>query len=284
MQQHGGVARSRKALRMEVSRLRAELARERRRWEQIRVGSPLTRTHFWERLEGGSCDESNRWRWWLSWCPCCKRPLEISAFGGDPEDEKVCMEHIEEGEDGTGSIAEDDGEDTETSPCTRALPHVSPRRFAYAAAIWGSSPGFALGALVLGSALRRSGTEHDLALLHTDEVPASTLTLLAEVWSLHRVDHIEADSALFHLKGTRFDGVFTKLHVFGLCEYEKVLMLDLDLAVLRCPDELFDLPAPAALSRSVNGARPGALIDGRHWFAAEEPDEACARPSAARNM
>ena len=44
-----------------------------------------------------------------------------------------------------------------------------------------------------------------------------------------------------------------KLHALGLVDYSKVLMLDLDLAILASLDELFDLAAPAALCRG--GAR-----------------------------
>ena len=57
-------------------------------------------------------------------------------------------------------------------------------RYAYVAAIWGDGCGFVLGALVLGQALRRSGTKHDLVLLHTGDVPASALGILSALWQL----------------------------------------------------------------------------------------------------
>ena len=146
------------------------------------------------------------------------------------------------------------------------------RRYAYAASLWGANPGFALGALVLGRALRRSGVTHDLVLLHTADVPKSTCTLLSRVWRLKLVDYIDANAGLFRMKGGRFDGVFTKLHVLNLVEYEKVLMLDLDLAILKCPDVLFELQAPAAMHRSVGGMAHGARIDGRNFFAGASVD------------
>ncbi len=43
---------------------------------------------------------------------------------------------------------------------------------------------------------------------------------------------------------------YTIGEVARLVEYSKVLMLDIDFAMLRCPDELFDLQAPAALCRA----------------------------------
>jgi len=39
--------------------------------------------------------------------------------------------------------------------------------------------------------------------------------------------------------------------------------------VLRCPDDLFDLPAPAALWRGQGGIDHGSRIDGRCFFAGE---------------
>ena len=56
------------------------------------------------------------------------------------------------------------------------------------------------------------------------------------------------------LNGNRFVRVFTKLRALGLTDYAKVVMLDVDLLVTQNIDDLFDLPAPAALMR---GPYPG---------------------------
>jgi len=149
------------------------------------------------------------------------------------------------------------------------LPLVTQDRFAYATALWGSNFGFILGALVLGRALRRSGTHHDLVLLHTDDVSSDSQALLSEIWTMRRVEPIDAAPGLFISKGTRFDGVFTKLHVLNLLDYKKILMLDIDLTILQCPDALFDLRAPAALCRGQGSKAHGARIDGRCFFAGE---------------
>lgn len=230
------------ALRAEVATLQERLEWETRRWHTLRVSSPLTDVHFWETLTPEM--NGNYWRWWKIWCPCCKRPLDVTTFSS-----------VE---------AWTQREQPRSLHCSLPEP-----RFAYAASLWGANPGYVLGALVLGQSLRRSGTVHDLVLMHTDEVPRSALKFLAQVWSLKSVDFIDASSDLFTLKGTRFDGVFTKLHALGLVEYTKVLMLDLDLAILECPDKLFQLRAPAALCRGMMGTQHGALIDGRRFFAPE---------------
>lgn len=229
-------------LRSEVARLRRELSAA----ETLRVSSPCTDVVHWSELD--STAWQNRWRYWESWCPCCKRPLCVSSY--------TPLEGAPSG----------------TPPA--AAEHAPPR-LAYVSGLWGASAGYALGALVLGCSLRRRGTppEIDLVLLHTDDVPQSTLALLAEVWILKPVDYVAAHPDLFACKGTRFDAVFTKLHVFGLVEYDKVVMLDLDLAIMRCPDVLFELPAPAALHRTLYGNDHGARIDGRNFFAPGRIDD-----------
>ena len=127
-----------------------------------------------------------------------------------------------------------------------------------------------MGALALAAGLRISGSKHDLVLLHTDDIPQSAVDVLSNVWSLRLVEFVYAHERLFNAVGSRFEGVFTKLHVLGLTEYTKVLMLDLDIAVLGCPDDLFALPAPAALHRRQWGALHGTYIEGRSFLAAEK--------------
>jgi len=128
--------------------------------------------------------------------------------------------------------------------------------------------------MVLGHALeQKSKAKHDRVLLHTSDVPDEALACLEKVWILQRVSYVQASQRLFAGEAGRFAGVFTKLHVLGLRRYTKVLMLDLDLAILDCIDELFDLPAPAALRRGANNWAHGTKIDGRHFFRGDEVSE-----------
>ena len=46
-----------------------------------------------------------------------------------------------------------------------------------------------------------------------------------------------------------------------------ILMLDIDLAILRCPDESFELP-PEAVKRGVTGQKHGTKVKDRYSFAA----------------
>lgn len=59
---------------------------------------------------------------------------------------------------------------------------------------------------------------------------------------------------------------FTKFHVFGLVEYDKVIWLDADMLALRSPDELSLIEAPAGICSlfeaedAAGNARHGELI------------------------
>eukprot|EP00928_Gymnodinium_smaydae_P042363 TRINITY_DN28539_c0_g1_i1.p1 TRINITY_DN28539_c0_g1~~TRINITY_DN28539_c0_g1_i1.p1 ORF type:complete len:631 (-),score=52.82 TRINITY_DN28539_c0_g1_i1:111-1973(-) len=190
-------------------------------------------------------------RAWSSWCPCCRRPVDITLNVSD-----TC-----------------ESQPGETLPF-RVKFWRAPK-FAYVAALWGDQPGFVLGALVLGHALQRtSAAGHDRVLLHTSLVPKGVLQKLQSVWRLRQVSYVDACERCFlGGKTGRFEGVFTKLHALGLTEYTKVLVLDLDLAVRKCLDHLFELDAPAALARGPNDRQHGDRIDGRNFFVGEAGQE-----------
>eukprot|EP00438_Fugacium_kawagutii_P025951 Skav207676 [mRNA] locus=scaffold1857:356458:367282:- [translate_table: standard] len=86
--------------------------------------------------------------------------------------------------------------------------------------------------------------------------------LLEVFWKTRQVEYVEADPKLIRGSEERFKHVFTKLHCFGCDEYEKVVLLDIDLLVRDNIDELKNLTPPCAMRRGhkslpahVNGAR-----------------------------
>lgn len=193
------------AARETVARLHRQLAQQAENWRVLCVASPLTDLQF---TENEPEQQRRDWlRWWKSWCPCCKRPLDITC-------------HM------AAAVSDCRNRKNECSlTTTQANVHDAERdsqcRYAYVSTLWGSNPGFSLGALVLGQSLRRSGTRHDLVLLHTIEVPSQHLQLLSQIWMLKCVDAIDANDMLFSSgrEGSRFSGVFTKLHGLDLVEY-----------------------------------------------------------------
>ena len=226
----------------ENERLNRDLYKMSQCWWQIRVPSPLTDIYF------NGCKvhyDADAYRKWESWCPVCKRPLDTTVFGsqghGQPE---------------------------------RPLDATRHHRYAYVTTLWGTGIKFSLAALVLGQALSNV-SKHARVLLHTNTVPPTCLQVLSKLWELKLVDHIEPSEGLFSTgkTGSRFTGVFNKLHALNLVNFDKVLLLDIDLTVLGCPDPLFNLDAPAALWRGQGQDIPhGCKISGRCFFGGPKDD------------
>ena len=141
----------------------------------------------------------------------------------------------------------------------------------------GNDSGYTLGALALGARLKRMGEkiwpQIDLVLLYTNDIPERTLRILGHLWDLRLVEAVDAADRLFNTVGTRFDKAFTKLHALSLMEYEKVLALDLGIAVTGRLDHLFQMNPPVALHRRTSGNKHGAPIDGRRFFRGEGPND-----------
>jgi len=135
-----------------------------------------------------------------------------------------------------------------------------------------------LGAMVLGASIRKTKSKHDRVCLFTDDVPEEHLIRLSKLWKLRPISHINVamDQLSFPDREERFAHVFTKLQGLGLTDYEKVLMMDIDLLVRQNIDDLFELPAPAALRRGMNDwgmNRHGEKVDGRSFLLGEDKSQ-----------
>mmetsp|Transcript_45401 Transcript_45401/g.135732 ORF Transcript_45401/g.135732 Transcript_45401/m.135732 type:complete len:456 (-) Transcript_45401:1217-2584(-) len=204
-------------------------------WEAV-LSSPLTQHRVHAKLSASQAAES--------FCPCCRRPLDLRLVG--PEDA------------GAGACGD------------VGLP------FAYVSLLFGNSAasaGYALGALALGQSLRASGTQHDLVLLHTSDVPEQFLGALHQsgLWRIREVEYLHGCRMLGNMR--IWEGVFTKLRLFSMTEYQRVLFLDLDMLVLQNIDKLFSLRPPAAMQKGMWQPAHGAPLNGRDFFPTESWNE-----------
>ena len=151
-------------------------------------------------------------------------------------------------------------------------PHPRGSGHAFVTALWGANAGYALGALVLGIRLQELSPHIQRVIVHTDDVPSNYLEAFEKdgLWLLRKVDYIDGVPDLYVSKGNIFDGVFTKLTVWTLEEYEKVLLLDIDIIPLKPLDGLFDLQCPAAMVRGQGYDLHGAEVDGCRFFGTED--------------
>jgi len=200
----------------------------------VRHQQPCTPRRAWSTAASQAAQKC-----WSSFCPCCRRPVDIEISDEPPRQAPVA-------EDARG-------------------------KYAYVITLWGKSHSYVIGALVLGHSIRATGTPHSLVCLHTDDVPENSLALLRRIWDCRLIEHVEATKSLtWAEQADRFEKVFTKLQAMRLVEFEKVLMMDIDLLVTTNIDNLFQLPAPAAMARGMNnwwrGYKHGCPIDGRSFF------------------
>ena len=123
-------------------------------------------------------------------------------------------------------------------------------KYAYVFLLYGNSEYF-LGTLVAGYTLKKTKTIHDSVLMVTSDVPQKQKDILKEYFTkIVEVTYINSHPSNFVKDDTRFTQVFTKLHLYNLTEYDKVLMLDVDIFITQNIDHLFKLPAPSAHYRN----------------------------------
>ena len=196
-------------------------------------------------------------------CPGCGDKMLWSNFLGGPYAKLNSWkcEHYEE----CKSDLENCGEERWfCSACNKDLcrfcyAHWNELPNAFVAVVYGCKISYCIEAAVLGQCLRDVGTKHTRVLMHTDDVPQTWLKVFQDVgWTLEQVGYIDGEVMT---SDQRFRGVFTKLHALKLIQFEKIVLLDVDLLVRKNVDNLFKKKAPCAMRRHANGSLPdGARI------------------------
>lgn len=107
---------------------------------------------------------------------------------------------------------------------------------AYATLLYGDE--FLLGVRVLGKSLRDTGVTKDMVALVSDGVSEAGIRLLeADGWIVQRIELLANPNSN---RPTRFWGVYTKLKIFNMTDYRKVVYLDADTIVTRNIEDLFE--------------------------------------------
>lgn len=119
-------------------------------------------------------------------------------------------------------------------------------QYAYVTVLYGNNI-YLTGALVLGYSLMKTNTELDRVILTTPDVSEEYKSYLKPLYT-HIIDinYTNVSNEIFADNNTRFRDVFTKLECLGLIQYEKIILLDLDMIVAKNIDHLFKLAPPAA--------------------------------------
>lgn len=139
----------------------------------------------------------------------------------------------------------------------------SKSKYAYIMLLMGNSPYF-LGALITGYSLKQVKTKYDIVLMVTPEVPLKQKEILSSIFDrVVEIEHVKINPKIIkNYEITRFQDVFTKLQCLLFVEYEKIIMMDIDMLVVKNMDALFDLNPPSACSTSKHIAH-GEPLTGR---------------------
>lgn len=125
---------------------------------------------------------------------------------------------------------------------------MNKNKYAYVNLMYGDNDYF-LGTLVFIVSLINTKPKYDTLLLYTHDVPKYKLDILKKYYTkMKEITYIDAITSR-----TRFKEIFTKLKIFTLTEYEKIIYLDNDMFVNKNIDHVFDkYDAPAGVALSEN--------------------------------
>ncbi|KAF2287549.1 hypothetical protein GH714_001242 [Hevea brasiliensis] len=106
---------------------------------------------------------------------------------------------------------------------------------AYVTLLYGDE--FLLGVRVLGKSIRDTGSNKDMVVLVSDGVSDYAMKLLeADGWIVEKISLLANPN---QVRPKRFWGVYTKLKIFNMTSYKKVLYLDADTIVIKSIEDLF---------------------------------------------
>ena len=113
-----------------------------------------------------------------------------------------------------------------------------------------STDSYLPGVACLAASLRRTGTQVPLVVAVSAGMPARLRREVAAMAGVSRVLELPATDLLPERRrqGHHWDRTFDKLHLFGLCEFSKIVYLDSDMVVLHDLDGLFAAPHMAAVA------------------------------------
>ncbi|XP_027161644.1 inositol phosphorylceramide glucuronosyltransferase 1 [Coffea eugenioides] len=106
---------------------------------------------------------------------------------------------------------------------------------AYVTLLYGDE--FLLGVRVLGKSIRHTGSKKDMVVLVSDGVSDYAKKLLkADGWIVEKISLLANPN---QVRPKRFWGVYTKLKIFNMTKYKKVVYLDADTIVVKNIEDLF---------------------------------------------
>ncbi|XP_027109511.1 putative UDP-glucuronate:xylan alpha-glucuronosyltransferase 4 [Coffea arabica] len=121
-----------------------------------------------------------------------------------------------------------------------------------------SSEAYVCGAIALAQSIIQSNSSKDLVLLADDSISKKSLQgLEAAGWKIKRIKRIRSPHAA---KGAYNEWNYSKLRIWHLIEYDKIIFIDSDFIVLRSLDEFFVYPQLSAVGNNGHIFNSGLML------------------------
>ncbi|KAI9747708.1 MAG: Peptidyl-prolyl cis-trans isomerase H [Chaenotheca gracillima] len=141
-------------------------------------------------------------------------------------------------------------------------------------------PSYLAGAVILAHTLQKHRTKHPLIILVTETLPQACIDVFqSKHWDslkiiVQKVDPLVPEREV-NVVAKRFEDTWTKLRVFGLLDYDKVVFLDADIMIMGEMDSIFDIDLPG---RDWLGANQACVcnVDKDPWAPPDWVPENCA--------
>lgn len=99
------------------------------------------------------------------------------------------------------------------------------------------------GLLTLDYSLRKVGTKYPIVALYTDQLSDESIeALLSRKIAMRKIDQLLPAESPELTADPRFQDCWSKLYIFKLVEFDRIIELDSDMVVMQNMDELMDLP------------------------------------------
>lgn len=121
-----------------------------------------------------------------------------------------------------------------------------------------SSEAYVCGAIALAQSLLQTNTSKDLILLADNSISPNSIQALKDAgWYVMRIDRIRSP---FSEKGSYNEWNYSKLRIWQLTMYDKIVFIDADLLVLKNIDQFFALPQLSAAANNKMRFNSGVMI------------------------
>lgn len=118
-------------------------------------------------------------------------------------------------------------------------------KYCYVNLLYGDNIYF-IGTLIFVLSLLKTKPKHDIILCYTFDVPQYKLDLLKKYYTkMIKIEYIRFNQKT---KRKRFQEILTKLQIFTLIEYDKIMYLDNDMFIQKNIDHLFEMNCPAGMA------------------------------------